>query len=78
MRTIGVLGGMSNVASAEYYRLLNEGVNAHRGGHAAPEIVLYSVNFEVIEQFIRQEQWTPPRSTSPYARNAFSAPALSS
>jgi aspartate racemase len=57
MKTIGVLGGMSSVATAEYYRRINEGVNAHRGGHSAAEIVLYSVDFGMIEGFIRHEQW---------------------
>ena len=57
MKTIGVLGGMSRVASAEYYRRINEGINKHRGGHAAAEVVLYSVDFAVIEGFIRDEQW---------------------
>jgi aspartate racemase len=57
MKTIGVLGGMSSAASAEYYRLINEGVNAHRGGHAAAEVVMYSVDFAVIEGFIHHEQW---------------------
>ena len=57
MKTIGVLGGMSSVASAEYYRRINEGVNARRGGHSAAELVLYSVDFAVIEGFIRDEQW---------------------
>jgi aspartate racemase len=57
MKTIGVLGGMSSVASAEYYRRLNEGVNALRGGHTAAEILLYSVDFAVIEVCIRTENW---------------------
>ena len=57
MKTICVLGGMSGVASAEYYPRINEGINAHRGGHAAAELVLYSVDFAVIEGFIRAEQW---------------------
>ncbi len=57
MRTIGVLGGMSSAASAEYYRRINEGVNQHLGGYAAAEVVLYSVDFAVIEGFIRKEQW---------------------
>ena len=57
MKTIGVLGGMSSVASAEYYRCINEGINKHRGGHAAAEVVLYSVDFAVTEGFIRDEQW---------------------
>jgi aspartate racemase len=57
MKIIGVLGGMSSVASGEYYRLLNEGVNAHLGGHASAEILLYSVDFAVIEDCIRNERW---------------------
>jgi aspartate racemase len=57
MKTIGVLGGMSSVASAEYYRRINEGVNAHRGGHSGAELVLYSVDFGVVEGFIRDAQW---------------------
>jgi len=57
MKTIGVLGGMSSVASAEYYRRINEGVNAKLGGHAAAELLLYSVDFGVIEGFIRDERW---------------------
>ena len=57
MKTIGVLGGMSSAASAEYYRRINEGVNQHLGGYAAAEVVLYSVDFAVIEGFIRQELW---------------------
>lgn len=40
MKTIGVLGGMSSVASGEYYRRLNEGVNAQLGGHSAADLVL--------------------------------------
>ena len=57
MKTIGVLGGMSSVASAEYYRRINEGVNAQLGGHSAAELLLYSVDFGVIEGFIRDERW---------------------
>jgi aspartate racemase len=57
MKTIGVLGGMSSVASAEYYRRINEGVHAHRGGHCSAEVVLYSVDFGVVEGFIREEKW---------------------
>jgi aspartate racemase len=57
MKIIGVLGGMSSVASSEYYRRLNDGVNAHRGGHGAAELVLYSVDFGVVEGFIRLRQW---------------------
>ena len=56
-KTIGVLGGMSNQATAEYYRLLNEGVNAWLGGWDNAEIVIVSANFGNIEWFVREEQW---------------------
>lgn len=60
MRTIGILGGMSSVASAEYYRRVNAGVNARLGGHGAAEVVLYSVDFAMVEAFIRQQRWDQP------------------
>jgi aspartate racemase len=57
LRTIGILGGMSSQATAEYYRLLNDGINRELGGHHAAEVLIYSVNFQNIERFIRSEQW---------------------
>jgi aspartate racemase len=37
MRVLGLLGGMSWESTAIYYRLLNEGVRARKGGlHSAP------------------------------------------
>ena len=48
-RTIGILGGMSNQATSEYYRLLNERLNARLGGWDNGEIVIVSVNFGNIE-----------------------------
>lgn len=56
-RTIGVLGGMSNQATGEYYRLLNEGLNARLGGWDNGEIVIASVNFGNIEYFVRNGEW---------------------
>jgi aspartate racemase len=57
VKTIGLLGGMSSVATGDYGRRLNEGVNAHCGGHASAEMLLYSVDFAVIEDCIRQGTW---------------------
>jgi aspartate racemase len=56
-RTIGVLGGMSNQATAEYYRLLNERINTRLGAWDNGEIVIVSVNFGNIEAFVRQDLW---------------------
>ena len=56
-RTIGVLGGMSNQATGEYYRLINERLNARLGGWDNGEIVLVSVNFGNVEHFVRHDLW---------------------
>lgn len=45
MRCLGLLGGMSWESTAVYYRLLNEGVKAAKGGlHSAP-LLLHSLDF---------------------------------
>lgn len=56
-RTIGVLGGMSNQATGEYYRLLNDGINARLGGWDNAEIIIVSVNFGNIQHFVRNGEW---------------------
>ena len=45
MRRIGLLGGMSWESTAVYYRLLNEGARARRGGLHSADLVLRSVEF---------------------------------
>ncbi len=57
MKTIGILGGMSGESTALYYQLINDGVNRIKGGHNIAEILLSSVNFQNIENFIFSEQW---------------------
>ncbi|MDR6789100.1 aspartate racemase [Sphingomonas sp. BE138] len=57
MRTIGLLGGMSWESSAHYYRLINEGVRARRGGtHSAP-LVMVSVDFAEIAALQHAGDW---------------------
>ena len=60
-RTIGILGGMSNQATGEYYRLLNEGLNARLGGWDNGEIVVVFVNFGNVEHFVRRGEWEAAR-----------------
>lgn len=57
VRTAGVLGGMSSESTAEYYRLLNEGVNDELGGDAAADVLVQSVNFGDIKRCIRDDRW---------------------
>ena len=45
MKTLGLLGGMSSESTAIYYRLLNDGVNARRGGLSAAKLILWSFDF---------------------------------
>lgn len=55
--TIGVLGGCSNVATGEYYKLLNSAVNARIGGWEIAETLIVGMNFGNIEAFVRSEDW---------------------
>jgi len=57
MKTIGLIGGMSWQSSAEYYRLINEGVHDRLGEHHSARLVLYSVDFQPIEEAQREARW---------------------
>lgn len=57
MKTIGVLGGMSQTATAEYYRMINAGVHRRLGGWNSAELIISSVNFARIEHCVRNELW---------------------
>ncbi len=57
MKTIGILGGMSNVATTTYYKGINQRVNELLGGYNIAEIIMHSVNFANIEAFVRGDEW---------------------
>jgi aspartate racemase len=57
MKTIGLLGGMSWESSHEYHRLINEGVRDALGGSHSAHLVLYSVDFEVVERLQAASRW---------------------
>jgi len=57
MKTMGLLGGMSQTATAEYYRLINERVNQRLGGWNSAEMIISSVNFARIEHCVRNGLW---------------------
>jgi aspartate racemase len=56
-RTIGILGGCSNVATGEYYKFLNSAVNNTLGGWEIAETLIAGMNFGNIEAFVRAEDW---------------------
>lgn len=57
MRRIGILGGMSWESSAEYYRLINEGVAERLGGYHSADLVMVSLDFDSIERMQRESRW---------------------
>jgi aspartate racemase len=58
MKTIGILGGMSWESTAEYYRRINEQVKAALGGLHSAQIAMVSVDFDEIEAYQRNNDWT--------------------
>ncbi len=57
MKTIGLIGGMSWESSLEYYRLINEGVKARLGGFHSARSIMYSVDFQDIEELQHKGDW---------------------
>lgn len=57
MRLLGVIGGMGWSATAEYYRLLNEGVEARLGGLHSARVLLHSVDFAPVTDFEHAGDW---------------------
>jgi aspartate racemase len=58
MRMIGLIGGMSWESSAEYYRLLNQGVRARLGPTASARCLLWSFDFADIEALQHAGDWS--------------------
>ncbi|MAJ38275.1 MAG: aspartate racemase, partial [Flavobacteriaceae bacterium] len=57
MKKIGILGGMSSASTTEYYKIINKRVQEKLGGHHTPELIIYSVNFEVITDCVKNNKW---------------------
>ena len=57
MKTIGLIGGMSWESSAEYYRLVNQGMKEHLGGHRNARSLMVTVCFETIERLQHDGRW---------------------
>ncbi|HBJ98894.1 MAG TPA: aspartate/glutamate racemase [Delftia acidovorans] len=56
-RVIGLIGGMSWESSAEYYRLINQGVRDRLGPLRSAKLLMYSVDFGPIEQAQHEGRW---------------------
>ena len=57
MKTIGLIGGMSWESSAEYYRIMNQTVQERLGGLHSAQCMLYSFDFQEIEQLQHRGAW---------------------
>ena len=58
MKTIGLIGGMSWLSTAEYYRIINQETQNARGGLHSAKILMYSEDFAEIEQLQTQGNWS--------------------
>lgn len=56
-RVLGLLGGMAWPSTEAAYRLLNQRVNAARGGRATPELLLWSADFELVGDLQAAGDW---------------------
>lgn len=54
MKKIGIIGGMSYESSLHYYERINNIINSKLGRLNTAEIIMYSVNFQEIEPYMRQ------------------------
>lgn len=57
MKIIGLIGGMSWESTIPYYRQINETIKERLGGLHSARVVLYSVDFDEIEQLQRAGNW---------------------
>ena len=56
-QVIGLIGGLSWKSSAEYYRLVNEGVRDRLGGLHSARCLMWSFDFADIEVLQRTDRW---------------------
>ncbi|MEA5060365.1 putative racemase YgeA [bioreactor metagenome] len=57
MKTIGLIGGMSWESTVTYYQIINEVVRERLGGLHSARILLFSLDFEEIEQCQARGDW---------------------
>ena len=57
MKLLGLIGGMSWESSAEYYRLINQGVRDRLGPSASARCLLWSFDFSEIEALQMAGDW---------------------
>jgi aspartate racemase len=57
MKTIGLVGGVSWQASAEYYRIINQETQSRLGPNHSAKLVMVSLDFEPIARLEHEGNW---------------------
>ena len=57
MKTIGLIGGMSWESTVPYYAQINQAIREKLGGLHSAKVVLYSVDFHVVERYQHNGDW---------------------
>ncbi len=56
-RRLGILGGMTPESTVTYYQHIVRRYQQRFGTHGYPEIVIYSMSFRTIEEWMEADQW---------------------
>ncbi|WP_281638210.1 aspartate/glutamate racemase family protein [Flavobacterium marginilacus] len=57
MKKLGLIGGISWVSTADYYKFINEGINKELGGVNFAECIIYSFNYDDIKRNNENNDW---------------------
>lgn len=57
MKTIGILGGSSDVATVEYYKIINAGIKARLGHSHTAEVIINSMDFGEVARIVNGNHW---------------------
>jgi aspartate racemase len=57
VKRLGLIGGMTWHSTIDYYRLINEGVQARLGGSHSADLVMLSVDFAPVEEMQERGDW---------------------
>ncbi|HNX73336.1 MAG TPA: aspartate/glutamate racemase family protein [Spirochaetales bacterium] len=57
MKTIGLIGGMSWESTATYYSVINSRINAELGKNHSAQCIIYSFDFQTIEELQYAGRW---------------------
>ena len=57
MKTLGLIGGTTWVSTVDYYRYLNQITNERLSGLSSARLLLYSVDFGELMEFVNADDW---------------------